>query len=170
MSGFNSKVCVIGDFAVGKTSTVERFVNNQFSDKYLTTIGVKVDTKNVLVGDVDLKLIIWDIAGADRFGEIEFAYMRGASALIMVADGTRVNTVTSVQKIREQVLDRYGDLPHVLLINKADLKNSWEVSDGKIETLRETCDNVYLTSAKTGDHVEEALCRLAEQIVARDFA
>jgi len=170
MSAFSSKVCVIGDFAVGKTSTVERFVNNQFSDKYLTTIGVKVDTKNVLVGEVDLKLIIWDIAGANKFGEIEFAYMRGASALIMVADGTRSNTIISAQNIREQIMDRYGDLPYVFLINKADLKSSWEVPESKIESLRETCDNLYLTSAKTGDHVEEALSRLAEQIVARDFA
>lgn len=170
MSEFSSKVCVIGDFAVGKTSTVERFVNNQFSDKYLTTIGVKVDTKEVLVGDVNLKLIIWDIAGADKFGEIEFAYMRGASAFIMVADGTRSNTVASIQNIRKQVTDRYGDLPYVLLINKADLQHSWEVSDSDIESLRKDYDNMYLTSAKTGDHVESALRKLAEQIVARDFA
>ncbi|NIN82585.1 MAG: GTP-binding protein, partial [Pseudomonas stutzeri] len=70
-----SKVCVVGDFAVGKTSVVERFVSNQFSEKYLSTVGVKIDTKEIEHEDrqVSHKLVIWDVAGSSVFGEKEYA-------------------------------------------------------------------------------------------------
>ena len=170
MSAITAKVCVIGDFAVGKTSTVERFVNSQFSETDLTTIGVKVDTKDVLLDGIDLKLIIWDIAGTDKFGEIEYSYMRGASGYILVADGTRSDTIAAAQDLREQVEARYGELPYVFLINKSDLISGWEVTDGQLDVLRSACENIYVTSAKTGKAVDEALSRLAALIVQRDFS
>ena len=81
MTRITSKICVVGDFAVGKTSVIERFVNNQFSDKYLTTVGVKIDTKEVSLAErsIAVKLIIWDVAGAEEFGAKEFAYLRKSS-------------------------------------------------------------------------------------------
>ena len=81
MTALTKKVCIIGDFAVGKTSTVARCVHNVFSDKYLTTVGVKIDTKEVVLEDSEktVKMIIWDIAGTDRFSAVEFSYLRGSS-------------------------------------------------------------------------------------------
>lgn len=170
MNTITSKICVIGDFAVGKTSTVERFVNSAFSDKYLTTVGVKVDTKSVVSNEIDHKLIIWDIAGTDRFGEIEFSYLRGSAGYILVADGTRFNTIAAAQDLRAQVEARYGELPYVFLINKSDLSQEWEVTDQSMESLRSSCKNVYTTSAKTGEDVENALFKLAKLILDRDFS
>lgn len=170
MTEFSSKICILGDFAVGKTSTVERFVNNHFSDKYLTTIGVKIDTKEIaLPDDVNLKLIIWDMAGTDRFGEIEFAYLRGASGYILVADGTRAATVPVVLDLKKQAEERYGELPFVFLLNKSDLKHAWEISDEQQKTLREAWSDVFVTSAKTGDEVAEAITSLGRMIAERDF-
>jgi len=169
MTTITAKICVIGEFAVGKTSTVERFVNAQFSDKYLTTIGVKVDTKEVTTNNVDLKMIIWDIAGADRFGEIEFAYMRGAAGYIVVADGTRRNTLSAAKDLRAQVEARFGELPFVFLLNKSDVRHDWEITDADIASLSNECDNVFITSAKQGDDVDNALNTLASLIVKRDL-
>lgn len=169
MTSITSKICVIGEFAVGKTSTVERFVNSQFSDKYLTSIGVKVDTKNLSTGGIDLKLVIWDIAGTDKFGEVEYAYLRGASGYIMVADGTRFNTVTAVQALQSQVVASYGELPCVFLINKSDLSHDWEVTDENMGLLRRDCKDIFVTSAKTGDQVDQALSRLAALIIESDI-
>jgi small GTP-binding protein len=162
---------VVGDFAVGKTSVIERFVNNQFSDKYLTTVGVKIDTKEVSLEErgVLVKLVIWDVAGAEEFGAKEFAYLRGASGFIFVVDGTREKTLTSARTLREQIQERYGESPAVLLLNKSDLAGMWRIDDAKIEPLRSEFNDIYRTSAKTGDAVELALTTVANLVVTRDL-
>lgn len=169
MSTFNSKICILGDFAVGKTSTVERFINNQFSDKYLTTIGVKVDTKVVRLNDIDLKMIIWDIAGTDKFGEVELSYLQGASGYILVADGTQIRTLESAAALRKQLEERNGQIPFVYLINKCDLQHDWAISDVQLESLKTTFHEVFVTSAKSGQDVERAMTRLAKLVAAREF-
>lgn len=165
MSRIARKVCIIGDFAVGKTSTVARFVNQVFSEKYLTTVGVKIDTRDVPLADGrELRMVIWDIAGSDRFSQAEFAYMRGAQAYLLVADGTRNETLQSALGLREAVQKKYGELPHVLLVNKNDLKDDWQVDATAIERLRSDGMAVLCTSAKTGECVDRAFDFLAEQL------
>lgn len=171
MSLVTSKVCIVGDFAVGKTSVVERFVRNQFSEKYLTTVGVKVDTKEIELQDPEVthKLVIWDVAGADHFGATEFAYLRGASGYIFVADGTRSATLTAAEGLQQQISDKYGVLPSVLLVNKSDLTGQWEVDVKRVRQLEDNHEHVYLTSAKTGEHVETALLELSNLIIRHDL-
>ena len=164
MPTITSKLCVVGDFAVGKTSTVERFVNQQFSDKYLTTIGIKVDTKTLVKGEITHKLVIWDIAGTDKFGEIEFSYLRGAAGYLLIVDGTRLETVSSALTLRQQISERFGDIPHVLLINKSDLKPEWELTPAKTHELEQHFPYVFNTSAKTGDEVDTAIDTLVSAI------
>ncbi|MGB5579425.1 MAG: Rab family GTPase [Woeseia sp.] len=172
MTALTAKICVIGDFAVGKTSTIERFVSNHFSEKYLTTIGVKIDTKEISLVDsaVDLKLVIWDVAGTERFGTLELAYLRGAAGCILVADGTRARTVRAALALRAQVIEKHGELPFVFLANKTDLRSSWEIDARKLAEIREVCPELYETSAKTGDNVELAIRKLAERIVRRELS
>ena len=171
MRDITAKVCLLGEFAVGKTSTAERFVNNQFSDKYLTTIGVKVDTKNiVLPGDINLKIVLWDVAGTDRFGDIEFAYLRGASGFLFVADGTRADTAETARNLKGQCDERYPGTPSVMLVNKSDLTGSWEVSSDLEQSLRKDFSDLFVTSAKTGDNIEGAIHRLGILIAERDFS
>jgi small GTP-binding protein len=73
------KICLLGAFAVGKTSLVSRFVKSIFSDRYYTTVGVKIEKKIVRVGEQQWNLIIWDLAGEDEFMQIRMSYLRGAS-------------------------------------------------------------------------------------------
>lgn len=170
MTALTSKVCVVGDFAVGKTSVTERFVNNQFSSKYLSTVGVKIDTKEIESPTLGAahKLVIWDVAGSDEFGPKEFAYLRGSSGFIYVADGTRPDTLTVVEHLHSQIIETYGSAPFVLLVNKRDLESEWSVSDEYLDALTDAHENVYRTSAKTGDDVEQAIHRLAELIIEND--
>lgn len=165
MTRISRKVCIIGDFAVGKTSTVTRFVNSVFSEKYLTTVGVKIDTKDMSLSDGRaLRMVIWDIAGSDRFSSAEFAYMRGAQGYLLVADGTRPETLASALALRDAVEERYGAMPYVLLINKYDLVNEWAVSESELESLRAQGTLVLCTSAMTGKCVEGAFADLAEAL------
>ena len=158
------KVCMVGDFGVGKTSSVERFVNNIFSDKYLTTIGVKVDTKVVKVKNKEVKLVVWDIAGRNRFGNIEFTYLRGSASYLLVVDGTRRSTLVTALELRDSIEERYGQIPYVMLINKADLEDEWEMTEEDISDLKNQDIKVFITSAKTGDNIEQAFIELSQAL------
>lgn len=166
-----SKVCIVGDFAVGKTSLSERFVNQHFSEKYLTTVGVRIDTKIVAAPplQVQQKLVIWDVAGTDRFGPTEFAYLRGAAGYVFVADGTRPETLDIARGLNGQIEERYGRQPRVLLLNKKDLSDQWELPSTAVKDGSGDFDAVFLTSAKTGDDVEGAFESLAECIESREL-
>lgn len=167
MTPITSKVCIVGDFAVGKTSIAERFVNNQFSEVYLTTVGVKIDTKEIEHPDIGIshKLVIWDIAGSDRFEDMQLSYLRGAAGLIYVGDGTRGDTLRSIFYLRDQIEERYDPVPSVVLVNKYDLQSSWAVTDEQEKTLSDTFGHVYNTSAKTGREVETAILNLGQAIL-----
>ncbi|MGI9205958.1 MAG: Rab family GTPase [Woeseiaceae bacterium] len=171
MTQITRKICIVGDFAVGKTSVVERFVNNHFSGKYLTTVGVKIDTKEISLVEpaVSVKLVLWDVAGAEEFGSREMAYLRGAAGMVFVVDGTRATTLSSVMSLKEQIQELYGQRSSVLLLNKSDLASQWQIDRGKLESLGDEFSHVFRTSAKTGDEVEAALTQLAELIVTGDI-
>jgi len=160
------KICMLGAFSVGKTSLVGRFVNSIFSEKYHTTIGVKIDKKTVAVGNEDVVLLIWDIYGEDDVQEIRLNYIRGSSGYLLVADGTRRDTLEVARRIRERIEAGIGRVPFVLLINKFDLKDEWDVDEESIESLKREGWTVVLSSAKSGAGVEEGFTRLTEMITA----
>ena len=164
MTGLVRKVCMIGDFGVGKTSLVARFVRGIFSMRYLTTMGVKIDAKEVeLAEGRSLKLVLWDVAGADTLSSVERTYLRGASGYLVVADGTRRRTLESARRLQAEAAGLLGDVPFVLLLNKHDLREQWEVDDALIPPDWW----VMRTSAKTGEGVEAAFNALARLLVGR---
>ena len=156
------KICMLGAFAVGKTSLVRQFVESLFSEKYQTTIGVKIDKRIVEVKGESLQLIIWDIEGVDIFTELNPAYLRGASGIILVLDGTRYNTLNATRQIMEIVETSIASTNFVLLINKLDLSSQWQIKDEHLLSLGIDSKNIFKTSAKTGENVEQAFQRLAE--------
>jgi len=153
------KVCMVGDFSVGKTSLTQKFVNNVFSESYLTTIGVKIDT--AIVGGT--KLIIWDVAGRDSLSPINVSYLVGASGIILVADGSRPETVDDLYDIWSSVEERIGKVPVVVALNKRDLPE-WSVSSGQIERLKQQGWTVFETSAKDGVEVAQLFSELTMQV------
>ena len=157
------KICLIGDFAVGKTSLVARFVNHTFSDKYLTTVGVSIKTKVVEQGDGEsVKLIIWDVAGEDRFSSAAERYLRGANGLLVVADGTRAETLEAADNLTKKTHAMLGEIPTLRLINKADLKTSWVAGVSLTENIEaQSFGGEVATSAKSGLNVEYAFRELA---------
>ncbi len=156
---------MIGAFAVGKTSLVSRFVKSIFSEKYLTTVGVKIDKKTVTARGQEINLILWDLAGEDEFMQVRMSYVRGSSAYLLVADGTRGGTLDTAIDLQRRVEAETGKLPFALLINKADLAEEWETDERKIESLSERGWAIFRTSAKTGASVEEAFLALGERII-----
>ena len=160
------KICMIGDFGVGKTSLVARFVRQTFSDKYLTTVGVKIDTKLVKLADgSQVKLILWDIAGSDSLAATTISYLRGAMGFLFVVDSTRRPTLDSVLKLHEAIIKQQGEKPFVVLLNKVDLEQEWEMDEALISEKEQQGWKILSTSAKTGLNVEEAFLELATQML-----
>jgi len=158
---------MLGSYAVGKTSLVGQFVNGIFSEKYHTTIGVKIDQKIIEIGDVEIKLLLWDIHGEDEFQKVKASYLIGASGIILVIDGTRKSTIETAKLLHDLVSGTVGNIPEVLLINKNDLLDEWELNDKDIEGLAALYDDVYLTSAKTGENVETAFRELTKRMIQK---
>ena len=96
------KVCMIGAFAVGKTSLVRRYVHSLFSEQYMTTVGVKIDRKLVDQAGQPCALLLWDLYGEDEFQRVQLSYLRGSSGLLIVADGTRQRTLDKALELRDK--------------------------------------------------------------------
>jgi small GTP-binding protein len=159
------KICVLGGFAVGKTSLVARFVSSIFSDKYLSTVGVKIDKKVVGVDGRDVMLMVWDIYGQDEFQTVQHSQLRGMSGYLLVVDGTRRATLETARQLQEKAREVVGDVPFILVLNKADLAAEWEIDDAAFFTLVERGWRVIRASAKTGDGVEDAFQALTRAML-----
>lgn len=163
----SQKIVLAGAFGVGKTSLVSKFVYSRFSEDYLTTIGVKIDTKLVRINDQEVTLIIWDTEGATD-GEIKLpkSYFAGAKGLLLVGDGTRQGSIDYLVKFINFFRHNFHELPPcILLLNKSDLKENWCVEMGALNSFTKDGIPFLLTSAKTGSNVEKAFLGLTRNIL-----
>lgn len=172
MSVTTKKICLLGDFNVGKTSLIRRFVEDKFSDQYLSTVGVKISRKSVdIKTELDLhqiNLMVWDLEGNTKFKPITPSYLKGASGSIIVADLTRVSTLNSINQHINLFLQTNPQGTIAIAFNKVDL-----IPQEKLDKLLEnysSYDNSqilssYSTSAKTGNNVAEIFKELSQSII-----
>lgn len=166
------KICLIGSFAVGKTSLLGRFVHNRFDDKYLTTIGMKTSKKTfppvqdpISGSVVQYAFLIWDIAGMEKFDTLAMNYYRSASGALAVADLTRIETIARLQDICDRFRSVSPGAQLLIIGNKLDI---FQQDRETMILLKKTVSNLsaeyLLTSAKTGQGVEQAFLELAKRI------
>ncbi len=164
----NKKICMLGALAVGKTALVQQYVHSIFSDHYLSSVGVKVSKKTVEVKTAaePVNLLLWDLEGQDDYNAVNTGYIKGASGLFFVVDGNRGETLSVALMLRNTALEMLGPTtPHLLIINKEDLKDTWEITDKVLESLSNSGITVLRTSAKTGLNVELAFSTLAAMMM-----
>lgn len=167
------KVCLVGSTAVGKTSLIRRFVVEAFDDKYIMTLGTKVSKKSVEIPGpspsetVVADLAIWDIMGQPSFMDLlKDSFFSGAHGIIAVADSTRRSTLQDLQAWIRKVREVAGPVPMVLAINKSDRSAEAEISQDEIRGFAGAYGcNFFLTSAKTGDQVQEMFLRIAQILI-----
>ena len=171
------KICLLGAFAVGKTSLVQRFVDNRFSDKYLTTVGVSVSQKlmpPICSGPLDRTIqhafLIWDIAGLEKFDSVAMNYFRGASGALAVGDVTRGDTAAALKFICDKFFSVNPNAALVTIGNKIDLSSN---SGNDVPDLSRLASDygseLILTSAKTGQRVADAF-QLLSRVIASSHA
>lgn len=157
---------MLGATGVGKTSLVRRFVESLFSERYLATIGVKIDRRLVELDGDQVSLLLWDLQGEDEFERVRLSYLRGASGLIYVADGTRPETLDTARSIQQGVIGAFGAIPAILFVNKCDLAGSWSAADQVVEARGPVQVDAFRSSAKEGTNVEAGFERLVRAMKA----
>lgn len=164
MKTYQKKVCLVGDFAVGKTSLIRRFVEGIFDDKYLTTVGVVVSRKTLTVGDDSIKLLIWDLAGGRDFAQP--GYLAGVAGALLVCDLTRASTLNVFKPYARQIKEVNPQAQLVLLGNKADLTDERAITDEQLGGVSAEIDApILLTSAKSGENVDAAFLLMGRQLL-----
>lgn len=174
MSTISKKICLVGDFGVGKTSLIRRFVEQQFSDQYLSTVGVKISRKTVELEGVkeqeklSLQMMIWDLEGHTKFKPIAPTYLAGASGAIVVADVTRQETL---ERMSEHIDLFFTVNPKgfiIIALNKSDMFEEEKIdkllSNYQFEEEKRVL-STHSTSAKTGKDVDIIFHKLADKMV-----
>ena len=160
----SKKIILTGSFGVGKTSLFNRFIYQQFSDKYLTTIGVKVNNKTIKIDDESISMMVWDIAGEVSQDKVPASYFLGASGIIYVMDLSRPLTFLNIESDILFLRDLLPNGTIIIVANKKDL-----VSEEQLETIRQELARPfdYSTSAKTGENVEELFIEMGKRLLHR---
>jgi len=172
-----TKVCLVGEAAVGKTSLVRRYVHDEFDDRYITTLGAKVSKREETFPGTEgrptyrMDMTLWDVMGDKGFRQLlQEAYFHGARGILAVADLTRYSTLKELDDWVKSVFAVVGEIPVVYAINKSDLKDEVAIlyGDREIEQAARAFNAPYLfTSARTGERVEEVFHRLGGLILSR---
>ena len=154
---------LFGNEAVGKTSLVERFVNNRFEESYLSTIGYNVYEKRMAYLNFTISLMIFDVGGQEKFKDLRKKYAEGANTAFIIYDITNLTSFTSVPKWRNELNEIAGNIPFIIIGNKVDLQAGRQVPVRDALNMGSPLGalNVFETSAKTGEGVEEAFKLLA---------
>ena len=152
------KILLIGDFHVGKTSLIRRYVDHAFDDTYLTSIGVKISRKKLLLDHKEYELLIWDLEGATPRKPIPKTYYRGASGAVFVGDVSRLETIRNLDAHIATFKEVNPDSAHVIAYNKADLLQMDQIN--RFQNLK----NTFLTSAKEDINVDKIFTTLAKEI------
>jgi small GTP-binding protein len=167
----SKKVCLLGDFAVGKTSLARRFVYDLFDDKCPATAGVKVSHKAIAVPDggtaVELTIMLWDLADSHEFDDNRVSFLRGAAGAVAVCDITRPSTIDGLLQYSRHVRAINPAVQLILAANKIDLADRRAVTEAEIAAAAQAIQApFYVTSARTGENVGEIFRHLAQLLVA----
>jgi len=166
------KLVLLGDSAVGKTSLINMYAHHQFKEDYKPTLGVSICVKELETEHNQIRLVIWDIAGQEKYDLSRKMFFQGVVGALFIYDITRHATFKNIESKWLEDLNEYGekDLAYVLIGNKIDLQDSRTVSNEEGRALADKIDasNLVETSAKYGENVEKAFEKLVFQILRNE--
>jgi len=168
METITQKICLVGDYGVGKTSLIRRFVERQFSDEYLSNVGVKISRKTLELAAANVRMLVWDLEGSTKFQAIVPTYLQGAMGAVIVADLSRRETLEGLGDHIERFLSINPQGLIIISLNKSDLFDPLEVGElvDKIQFKdQEQVLATYATSAKTGQDVDLMFETLADRLI-----
>lgn len=168
---YTAKLILTGDFKVGKTSLIRRFTENSFLDSYISTIGVEISKKSVILDqNTKVNFVLWDIGGQiSQMAPYRKRFYEGANAAFIVIDRTREENLNSIKKWYDDIKQSIpAKIPIVIVGNKSDLKDAILISENEIKaTAKELGFHSIMTSAKTGENVNETFLYIAYRFIEK---
>ncbi|TXT60315.1 MAG: Small GTP-binding domain protein [Promethearchaeota archaeon] len=165
------KLVLLGEAAVGKTSLINRYVEGSFQEDYKPTLGANIIRKDVRLeeSNAKIRLIVWDLAGQEKYNVIRSMYFQGCVGALLVYDVTRHNTFSEIKNKWLADFKKYvkKEGAYILIGNKIDLEDQRIVPTEEGQSLADqinACDFIE-TSAKFGENVEQAFQNLVKQIL-----
>ncbi len=164
----NVKINVVGDEVVGKTSIIHRFVDDQFREGYLPTLGFEIMLKKLLIDNIMLNFSIWDMGGQQCFDTVRFCYYQGSMGFLLVFNLAFRVTLRNINNWFTDIRKICPEAPIIIIANKSDLQNP-ACTDQEI---REEANQIgalgYMkTSAKSGEGIESAFKLLGNAIIQK---
>jgi len=158
-----TKIVLLGDQSVGKTSLITRFMYDTFDNTYQATIGIDFLSKTMYLDDRTVRLQLWDTAGQERFRSLIPSYIRDSSVAIIVFDITNRNSYMNTTKWIEDVRSERGNEVIIVLVgNKADLSDQRQVTNEEATAMSKNLGIMFMeTSAKAGHNVKSLFKQIA---------
>ena len=169
MDKLNAKILTLGDTTVGKTSILNRLIDNKFSKSQLSTIGIDFKIKKLNIGKLNIELKIWDTAGQERYRNLTKQYFKGADGILLIFDLTKRETFDKIYNWIEQLNNHYkkDDISIILIGNKKDLiDREVTLEEGNLRAKELNCE-YFETSAKSGENINEAIMSLTKNILKK---
>lgn len=154
------KICVIGSYACGKTSFVSQLLDGSFSEKYQTTLGVKIHKKEI----ASTKLALWDLPGVDFLSSINLLYIKDAAGIVLAVDGMREGSMSTAIDLYSTIRNEYPNMPIVTILNKCDVSDQWTIKQTELERAKAQGLDLFHTSAKTGENILAAVEHLLKAV------
>ncbi len=165
---YEFKILLVGDPAVGKTSLIAKFVEDQFDREYKASTGVDFAYKTIDIEEKVARLILWDIASQKRFAPYRTSFYQQTNGALIVFDLTRHETLESIESWMREVQQNIGDVEVVLIGNKSDLAKRRKIQQSDVQPWIDRYGCSYIeTSAKTGEGVEEAFRTITLAIISK---
>ena len=164
----NKKICLVGGARVGKTSLVQRFTHGTFSYRFRPLPGVNIERREIDVDGETVHLMLWDFQGQDEYSPTPASFVDAAAAIVYVVDGTRLDTLRRVERLKRDTEKLLGKaVPSLVLFNKSDLVDRWQVTSEMIARVEAGGTITLLTSCKEGSGVNTAFNLIAHVVMGK---
>lgn len=173
MNEHQMKILILGDANVGKTSFVHRYTSGQFSKTYKATVGVDFSVKLLHWSNSEkVRLLLWDIAGQERFISMTRVYYKCAVGCVVMFDVTSTSSFLSCRHWKQDLdskamLPNGDSIPCILLANKCDISER-AVSADRIDKFSK--ENGFVTwmetSVKENKNIGDSMKRLVQEILS----
>ena len=159
-------ILLLGDSSVGKTSIINQYVEGKFEENFISTCGLDLKEKKIIINDKQYQLLIMETSGQERYHSIAESYYKRADGIILVFDITNRNSFNTLKNFWLKDVNSHGNFPKIVVGNKKDLENIRVIKNEDIEKNKEFNEiECFETSAKTKENIETIFNKIAELIL-----